>query len=386
MYALALAIPALFALGVPFVSLWGWKAVLDGIDAWLDQPLWMFAALIGGVLVHEGLHASAWRLAADLPPGSVRIGFSWKALTPYAHCSAPMPARAYRIGAMTPGVALGLVPCAVSWGTGSGMLFVFGLLFTLAAGGDALILWLLRGVASRQLVVDHPTRAGCLVVGPGAGSAAASSSPVREPGPLSAVDASSSGESMSISTIHVTLDAPDRSSDWEAGESFQSFLDAADDLVELWTSTYTRATVPEDLVERVSALPGEWKLLALAADWCIDAAPILPFFVRLAEAVPTLEFRTLNRDDHLELMDEHLTNGRSRSIPVVILLDGEGAERGWWGPRPAELQAWVMSDAFQELTKEERYKHARKWLARDKGRTPLHELVTLMETTAGGVA
>ena len=376
----------LLAVGGPFVALWGWAAVPAGLDAWLDRPLWMFAALIGGVLVHEGLHASAWRLAADVPPGSVRLGFNWKALTPYAHCSAPMSARAYRIGAITPGLALGLVPCGIAWVTGSGMWFAFGLLFTLAAGGDALILWLLRGVESRQLVVDHPTRAGCLILDPTALSAEASSSPAHELRPLAAVDASSSDASMSALTLHTTLDSPDRSASWEAGESFESFLASAEDLVALWTSTYTRATVPEEFIKRAAALPGEWKLLALSADWCIDAAPVLPFVVRLAEAVPSLEFRTLNRDDHLELMDQHLTNGRSRSIPVVILLDGEGKERGWWGPRPADLQAWVMSDEAQAMENGERYKRARQWFARDKGRSTLNEIVTLMESAVGGVA
>ena len=386
MYALALAVPLLLALGGPFVWLWGWEAIPAGLDAWLDRPLWMIAALIGGVLVHEGLHASAWRLTADLPPGSVRIGFNWKALTPYAHCSAPMSARSYRIGAMTPGIVLGLVPCAVAWATGSGMWLAFGLLFTLVAGGDALILWLLRGVEARQLVVDHPTRAGCLVVEPDAGRVVASSSSAHEPDPALGVDAPPTDVSMSIPTVHATLGAPDRSASWDAGESFESFLASAEDLVQLWTSTYSRATVPDEFIERAAALPGEWKLLALSADWCIDAAPVLPFVVRLAEAVPTLEFRTLDRDDHLELMDEHLTNGRSRSIPIVILLDGEGKERGWWGPRPADLQAWVMSDEAQAMENGERYKRVRQWFARDKGRTTLNEIVTMMETAAGGIA
>ena len=114
----------------------------------------------------------------------------------------------------------------------------------------------------------------------------------------------------------------------------------------------------------------------------IDAAPVLPYVSRLAEAVPTLDFRLLDRDDHLDLMDEHLTNGRSRSIPVVLLLDGNGQERAWWGPRPADLQAWVMSEG-QELEKTERYKRARQWFARDKGRSTLEEIVAMMETAAG---
>ena len=190
---------------------------------------------------------------------------------------------------------------------------------------------------------------------------------------------------MSAPTIHSTFGAPDRSASWEAGVPFEAFLASAEDLVQLWTSTYVRATAPDDLVERAAALPGEWKLLALSADWCIDAAPVLPYVSRLAEAVPTLDFRLLDRDEHLELMDEHLTNGRSRSIPVVLLLDGDGHERAWWGPRPADLQAWVTSDEAQALAKEERYKRARQWFARDKGRTTLNEVVTMMEASGGGV-
>jgi hypothetical protein len=158
-------VPVLGALVVPFGLAWGWPALVDGAAWWISRPFVLFGAIAAGTLVHEALHALAWRASADLPPGSVRLGFNWKALTPYAHCSAPMPARAYRIGAATPGIALGLLPAALAWATGSGALLAFALLFTLAAGGDALILLLLRGVAPEARVVDHPTRAGCLVLG-----------------------------------------------------------------------------------------------------------------------------------------------------------------------------------------------------------------------------
>ena len=98
----------------------------------------------------------------------MRLGFQWKVLTPYAHCTVPMPARPYRIGAAVPGIALGIVPIAAATALGNGPLLAFGLFFLLAAGGDALILWLLRDVPGDRLVEDHPTRAGCYVLTPGA--------------------------------------------------------------------------------------------------------------------------------------------------------------------------------------------------------------------------
>ncbi|MDX1531036.1 MAG: DUF3267 domain-containing protein [Rhodothermales bacterium] len=162
-YAIVGVLPACTVLALAFVAVWGWGAFASGF-AWLFDDLVRFLLLFtAGVLVHEGLHGLAWRLAGA-PAGTVRFGFQWKTLTPYAHCTAPMPARAYRIGAAAPGVALGLLPAAVGLAVGGGAWMAFGLLFTLAAGGDALILWLLRGVAPERLVEDHPERAGCYLL------------------------------------------------------------------------------------------------------------------------------------------------------------------------------------------------------------------------------
>lgn len=156
-------LPPLAVLAVGYGLVWGWDALGDGFND-LFEPVWEFLLLfVGGVVVHEALHGIAWRWAGAAP-GSVRFGFQWKTLTPYAHSTAAMTARAYRIGAVTPGFVLGLVPALVGLVLGWGATFWFGLLFTLAAGGDALILWLLRGVSGDRLVEDHPSKPGCLVL------------------------------------------------------------------------------------------------------------------------------------------------------------------------------------------------------------------------------
>lgn len=41
---------------------------------------------------------------------------------------------------------------------------VFRLLFMLAAGGDVLIIWLIRNVEAGKLVKDNATRAGCYII------------------------------------------------------------------------------------------------------------------------------------------------------------------------------------------------------------------------------
>lgn len=178
-----------------------------------------------------------------------------------------------------------------------------------------------------------------------------------------------------------------RQADWERATPFAEWLAEADDLVDLWTSATERATVDADLVARAEAVPGEWRLIVLMEDWCLDATSTIPPVVALADAASTLDLRVLDRDDNLELMDAHLTNGRARSIPVVIVLDGDGVERAWWGPRPADLQAWFYGDG-QAMEPKDRTRELRKWYARDRGQTTVREIVELLETLggAGGVA
>ncbi|WP_456276669.1 thioredoxin family protein [Bacillus sp. AK128] len=82
------------------------------------------------------------------------------------------------------------------------------------------------------------------------------------------------------------------------------------------------------------------KAVVLTADWCGDAMVNLPIFIRLA-AEALVDIRYLIRDENLELMDQYLTNGKSRSIPIIVFLDSEGNELGKWGPRAESVQQLV---------------------------------------------
>ncbi|MEM8559095.1 MAG: DUF3267 domain-containing protein [Bacteroidota bacterium] len=165
LYALGFILPTGALLIAAYGSLHGWSDFDAGFDWWVAGWRWV-PGLILGIVVHEALHGLAWKTAAKLPWSAISFGVNWKALTPYAHCNVPMPARAYRIGAATPGVVLGVVPVVVALAIGSGPWAVFGTFFTIAAGGDALILWLIRNVPDSWLVEDHPTQAGCYVYVP----------------------------------------------------------------------------------------------------------------------------------------------------------------------------------------------------------------------------
>lgn len=167
---------------------------------------------------------------------------------------------------------------------------------------------------------------------------------------------------------------------YDGAPDFQGYLATVRKHAELWHAIYRTARVPEGLVDRARAIPGPWKLLALSEDWCGDGVNSLPLLARLVEQLPGWELRILGRDTNPDLMDSHLT-GTSRSIPVVMVLDEDLAEVGWWGPRPAPLQEWYLAHA-NGMEKTERYKHVRQWYARDRGRTFLDELLRIAEAAA----
>lgn len=162
------------------------------------------------------------------------------------------------------------------------------------------------------------------------------------------------------------------------GETFADFLARETVNHEMWLSVSRRVTIPVDYAARVEALHGHWHLLVLSEDWCGDSVNIVPIIAKLADSITNMDMRILARDQNLDIMDAHLTNGKSRSIPIVILLNEKFQECGWWGPRPRELQKWVVEKGMQ-LPKEVRYKEVRTFYARDRGATTISEIVEMLE-------
>lgn len=167
---------------------------------------------------------------------------------------------------------------------------------------------------------------------------------------------------------------------FQAVPTFEQYLEGVEKNRDLWRDLYERARLPEDLVAEARTIPGSWHIVALSEDWCGDAVNTLPAVARLADAVGW-DLRVASRDENPDLMDSHLTNGRSRSIPVVIVYDESFREIGWWGPRPSELQAWVLGDGLA-MPSPERYKVVRRWYAKDRGRTTLDELLGVLRRAA----
>ncbi len=164
LYAVFIVVPLTLVLLAGFLLPHGTRAITSGVRTIFDHSFISFVLLISGIVVHELLHALVWKLSSGRPWDAFSFGFDKRTFTPFAHCNVPMTARSYRLGALTPGLLLGLLPSLVAMVTGDGAVFLFGLLFAVAAGGDLLIVFIIRRIPATALVEDHPSRAGCYVL------------------------------------------------------------------------------------------------------------------------------------------------------------------------------------------------------------------------------
>lgn len=162
---------------------------------------------------------------------------------------------------------------------------------------------------------------------------------------------------------------------WEEALPWSAFFNQSMEQWNLWDGVYRHVKIP-DWAIAAAARPGGLHLLVITEDWCGDAANTVPVLVRLAEKVPGVDLRILPRDQYPGIMSRYLTQGSS-SIPIVIGLDREFRELGHWGPRPGELQAWIMANRAA-VPKDRRYAEARRWYAKDKGESTLREVLAAL--------
>lgn len=126
---------------------------------------------------------------------------------------------------------------------------------------------------------------------------------------------------------------------WEKGLTPEAFRQAMTKNQEAFASWYDKFEWPDEETREFFALLNhrdDLRCAILAADWCGDVVRNVPVVLRLMEAAG-IPVKLLIMEEHLDLMDQHLTMG-GRSIPVVFIVDTGGAILAKWGPRPAYVQ------------------------------------------------
>lgn len=119
--------------------------------------------------------------------------------------------------------------------------------------------------------------------------------------------------------------------------------------------------------------------LVLTESWCGDASPALPVMHKISQLNPNISLKIVLRDEHIELMNQFLTNG-GMSIPKLIAVsNGTGEVIADWGPRSKNATKLVEKYKAEhgELTPEFK-QDLQVWYNKDKGKSILDDLMELL--------
>lgn len=141
-----------------------------------------------------------------------------------------------------------------------------------------------------------------------------------------------------------------------------------------------RTELLEEVKRTASSLNKHQTWLVITEAWCGDAAQSLPVIQMVADESPYIHVKYILRDENLEIMDQFLTGGRSRSVPKLISLDTATLEvLGTWGPRPDNAQKIYDEMRSQELPFEHVAEKLHKWYADDRTESIQLELMAHLQ-------
>lgn len=138
-------------------------------------------------------------------------------------------------------------------------------------------------------------------------------------------------------------------------------------------------TLLPELTSLLSKLTKDYLWLVITESWCGDAAQNIPVLHSIEKICPRISLKFLLRDEHLEIMDQYLTNG-SRAIPKLICMEKQNLKEVFvWGPRPAKVQEIALKLISQKVSSDEKALAVQKWYNKDKTISIQEELLNIIK-------
>jgi len=171
---------------------------------------------------------------------------------------------------------------------------------------------------------------------------------------------------------------------YESGRSFRDFLDAAKARVETWRGNYARGTLDPAMLARAKAVPGRWRLLVIAEDWCGDSANTIPYVATLVDSLAgQVEMRVVRSTPAHWLLERHPAWDDRAATPTIVLLDERWSDVGCWVERPSGLARWTREQQ-SKLSHDDFLAKKYAWYDADRGRETVREVVEMIERARTG--
>lgn len=142
-----------------------------------------------------------------------------------------------------------------------------------------------------------------------------------------------------------------------------------------------RGVISEKSKELIQQIKRDQIWLVITEGWCGDSAQLLPYIKKMTDLSDHIELKIILRDKYPQVMDEFLTDGKSRSIPKVIMLDKTTLEvLADWGPRPAIVHKKYLAEKVDpEIGAQLAAQNLHVFYSRDKGAVLQTEFQTILQ-------
>lgn len=134
---------------------------------------------------------------------------------------------------------------------------------------------------------------------------------------------------------------------FEQGLTVEQYIAQMTQNREKFESNLAQAALRPEDIAFFERLPQPINVLVLTEDWCGDALGNVPVLAALAKRTGKLHLRLFLRDQHLDLADQYLKEGKYRSIPVFVFFDQQMRELGHFIERPADATAEMQAATAQ---------------------------------------
>lgn len=143
-----------------FKYFWSMEVFYSGKDLIMDY--WL-EILLAGFIIHGLIEGIIYAHFSERGIQSIQLGYKWRWIAPYCHCTEPLSVRHYKIVAITPLLICGIIPSLLAILIGNAPLLCLGLLFTWFGVGNIIVLSVLRSLDDDSVVFVHPSKVGFIV-------------------------------------------------------------------------------------------------------------------------------------------------------------------------------------------------------------------------------
>ncbi len=123
--------------------------------------------------------------------------------------------------------------------------------------------------------------------------------------------------------------------------------------------------------------PQKWILIS--EPWCGDAAHIVPFINLIAKENPNIQLHIELRDAAPYRIEQYLTNGVSKSIPILVIKDVDEKDLVIWGPRPKKCQEHFLQLKETNNDMESIKIGLQQWYNKDQGQEIMNEIALALQ-------